>query len=132
MGILDSIAGQVLGNQPGQNNLLNAVMGMLASPQAGGIQGLVQQFAGKGLGNVVNSWVGTGANLPVTADQIQSVLGTGTLAKLASQAGIAPEQVSQQLSQLLPHVVDKLTPDGKIPQGDILSKGAELLKGLMK
>jgi uncharacterized protein YidB (DUF937 family) len=84
------------------------------------------------LGNIVNSWVGTGQNLPITAQQIQQVLGSNTIKDLAAKAGISTDEVSSHLTQLLPTIVDKLTPNGQIPQGDIMSKGMDLLKGLMK
>ncbi len=132
MGLLDGIVGQVLGNSGAKNSLLNAVMSMVGNQQAGGLAGLVDQFKNQGLGDIVSSWVGTGKNLPITPEQIQQGLGSETIKKLASQAGLDPELVSSHLSQLLPHVVDKLTPDGNIPQGDILSKGVGLLKDLMQ
>ena len=132
MGLLDNIAGQVLGGGGGQTNLLNAVMGILGNQQAGGLAGVVKQFAGKGLGDIVNSWVSTGQNLPITPQQIQHGLGIDTINQLASKAGLSPDQVTSHLSELLPTVVDKLTPNGKIPQGDIMSQGMELLKGILK
>jgi uncharacterized protein YidB (DUF937 family) len=131
MGILDNLESMAAGGSA-QGNLLNAVNGLLTSQQGGGLTGLVQQFAGKGLGNIVNSWVGTGQNLPVTAQQIQQVLGSNTIRDLAARAGLSPDEVTSHLSQLLPAIVDKLTPNGQIPQGDIMSKGMDLLKGLMK
>lgn len=132
MSLLGDIVGKVLGGGNTQNNLVNAVMGVLGNQQSGGLEGLVQQFAGKGLGDIVNSWVSTGKNLPITPEQLQKGLGTDTLNQIASKAGIAPEKVSTKLSELLPQVVDKLTPNGKIQQGDIASQGMELLKGLLK
>ena len=131
MGLLDTIAGQVLGGG-GKSDLLNAVMGLIGNQQAGGLGGLVQQFAGKGLGDIVNSWVGTGQNMPITPEQIRQGLGSDTLKQLASKAGLSSEDVTSQLSRLLPNVVDKLTPDGQLPTGDIMSKGIDLLKGMMK
>ena len=65
------------------------------------------------------SWIGTGQNLPISPEQLQEVLGQGKLAQIAQSIGLQPEQVSAQLSQLLPHVVDKVTPDGKIPADGI-------------
>lgn len=132
MGILDSL-GKILGNgQTSQNPLIDAVMGMLGNQQTGGLGGLVQQFAGKGLGDIVNSWVGTGQNLPITPQQIQQGLGKETLSRLASKANIPTDQIAGQLSKLLPQVVDRLTPEGKVNQEEIMSKGIDLLKGLMK
>lgn len=131
MGILDSI-GKVLGGGGTQSNLVNEVMGMLNNQQTGGITGLVQKFSGKGLGDIVNSWVGMGQNLPVSPQQIQQVLGNDTVKQFASKLGINSDQATQQLSTILPKVVDKLTPNGQIPEGDLMSKGMDLLKGLMK
>lgn len=132
MGLLDSITSQVLGGGSVQSNLLNGVMGLLGNQQTGGIAGLVQQFAGKGLGDIVNSWVSTGKNLPITPEQIKQGLGSDAVSQLAAKAGLTPDQVTSHLSELLPNVVDKLTPNGQIPQGDIMSKGMELLKGILK
>jgi uncharacterized protein YidB (DUF937 family) len=132
MGLLDSIAGQVLGGGKSPDVLINAVMGVLGSKESGGLAGIVKQFAGAGLGEIVNSWVSTGANLPVTPAQIQKGLGSNVIAQIASQAGVSNDDVAGQLSKLLPQVVDKLTPNGSIPQGDLMSQGMSLLKGLMK
>lgn len=131
MGLLDSILGKGQGGADTKSALVNAIVSMIGSQQ-GGLDGLVQQLAGKGLGDVVNSWVSTGKNLPVSGDQLKGALGGKTIADLASKTGISPDKLMPQLTQLLPQVVDKLTPDGKIPQGDIVSQGLGLLKGLMK
>jgi uncharacterized protein YidB (DUF937 family) len=132
MGILGDIVGKVFSSGGTQSNLVNEVMGLLNNQQMGGIEGLVQKFSGKGLGDIVNSWVGTGQNLPVSPQQIQQALGNDTIKQFASKMGVNPDQVTQQLSDLLPKVVDKLTPNGQIPQGDLMSKGMDLLKGFMK
>ena len=132
MGLLDNLAGQVLGGGSAQSNLLNAVMGLLGNQQTGGLAGMVQQFAGKGLGDIVNSWVSTGQNLPITPQQIHQALGGDTIKQLAAKVGLSPDQVTSHLSDLLPQVVDKLTPNGKIPQGDIMSQGMDILKGILK
>lgn len=132
MGIFDSIKNQVLGGGNTQSSLLNAVMSMVGNQQSGGLAGLVEQLRANGLGDIVDSWVSTGKNLPITAEQIREGLGEKTMSKLASQAGISSEEVSSQLTKVLPQVVDKLTPDGKISQSDIMSKGMDLLKGILK
>lgn len=138
MGLLDNLAGGALGSLLGgqgggtQATIVNAVMGLLGNQQAGGLGGLVQQFASKGLGDIVNSWVSTGQNLPVTPQQIQQGLGSDTVKQLASQVGLPVDQLTSHLAQLLPQVVDKLTPAGELPQGDIMSEGANLLKSLFK
>ncbi len=133
MGLLDSILGAVMGgsgqNQnSGQAALINAVVQLIANRGggAGGLAGLVQSLTQGGLGNVASSWVGTGQNLPVSAGQLQSALGGsgggGLLAQLAQQAGLSHGETADQLSQILPGLVDKLTPDGQIPQQDSLEK----------
>ena len=137
MGLLDSILGSVLGGSQGQNTaqaaLINAVIQMIANKGggSGGLAGLVQSLAQGGLGNVASSWVGMGQNLPVSAEQIRSALGGGSsdgmLAQLARQAGMSHGDAASGLSQILPDLVDKLTPDGQIPQHDSL---AEMLGSL--
>jgi len=78
--------------------------------------------------------VGTGANLPISAEQLQSVLGGDTLGRLAEQTGLSHSDLGQQLSQLLPQVVDHLTPNGELPAGgaDLGSMVSGLLGGLLK
>jgi uncharacterized protein YidB (DUF937 family) len=132
MGLFDNIAGQILGGGGAQGDLTSAITHLLGSTETGGLSGLVQQFASKGLGDVVNSWVGTGQNLPISADQIQHGLGSDLINQLAQKSGLNAQDITSQLSQLLPQVVDKLTPEGKIPQGDLLSTGLGVLKSLMK
>ncbi len=132
MGLLDSILGSVLGGSgqsqsSGQAALINAVIQMVANrtggSAAGGLGGLIGALTQGGLGNVASSWVSTGQNLPVSAEQLQSALGGGgMLAQLAQQAGLSNGETADQLSQILPGLVDQLTPDGQIPQQDSLEK----------
>jgi uncharacterized protein YidB (DUF937 family) len=112
MGIFDTLAGQVLGQLSGEGNqgVYEALGGMLTNPQTGGLQGLVQAFQQGGLGHLVASWV----------EQLQAVLGSERLQALAASIGLDPQQVAAQLAQLLPQVVDRLTPNGEIPD----SRGA--------
>lgn len=136
MGLFDSIAGQVAGalggGAPGQQGgLLEVVTGLINNPQTGGLQGLIQTFEQKGLGNVISSWVGTGQNLPISAEQLQSVLGNEQVQAMAQKLGLSPQDISSHLSQLLPQVVDKVTPDGTVPQGgDALQSAIGMLCGL--
>ena len=132
MGIIDSITGKILGGGNTHNNVLSAVMSVLGNQQEGGLAGVVKKFKENGLADIVNSWVSTEKNLPITPEQIQQGLGGDMIQKLATRAGTSIEELTSHLSQLLPQVVDKLTPEGKIPQGDLLSKGMDLLKGLLK
>jgi len=135
MGLLDELVGKassMLGSGEGeQPGLVGGVMEMLASKDTGGLGGLVQSFQEKGLGGVISSWIGTGENLPVSAEQIQQVLGSDMVQNLAAKAGIAPEEMSGKLAEFLPGIIDKMTPDGTIPEGGLLEKGLEFLKGRM-
>lgn len=134
MGLFDQVASAVGGMTGGQGagpqGLIEGIMKMINDPQTGGLAGLVQKFQAGGLGDIVQSWVSTGQNLPVSPEQIQSALGGGQLQSLASQLGIDTSQLSGQLAQMLPQVVDKLTPNGAIPDGnDLMAQGMDLLKG---
>lgn len=151
MGLLDSVLGAALGNVGnaggglggaaggGQGALLNAVIGMLsqsggAAGGLGGLGGLVSAFTKGGMGDAVNSWVGPGQNMPVSADQVTSALGNDTIGNLAQQLGMGHGDVAGQLSQMLPGLIDKLTPGGQIPHGDVGGMGdlASMLGGLLK
>ena len=118
MSFLDSLMGQ---GQDSGSGLMD-VVGALIS-KAGGLQGLVGQLQQSGLGQQVGSWVSTGTNLPVSAEQLGAALQSGPLAGVLQQAtqklGMDSPQLLQQLSGLLPQAVDKLTPEGQVPQGGV-------------
>ena len=101
--------------------------------QPGGLQGLVQLFHEKGLGGVASSWVGTGPNAPVTSDEIHQVLGSDQVKALAAKAGISPEIAGSAIAQLLPSIVDKLTPNGQVPaDNSVMDMVSGLLQNLKK
>jgi uncharacterized protein YidB (DUF937 family) len=115
----------------GGQALVSSIIEMLSNRQ-GGLSGLAEAFQQKGLGDIVSSWIGTGRNLPVSADQIQEVLGGDQIQSLAQKMGISAEDAGPKLAELLPGIVDKLTPDGQVPQGgDRMSAGASLLRNLL-
>lgn len=126
MSLFDQLTG-MLGGESGEG-LLGVAQNLLQ--QNGGVGGLVEKFQQGGLADVVASWVGTGDNLPISAEQIQGVLGNGQLAGLAQTLGIDTSQLSQQLADQLPQLVDKLTPGGELPSGDLAEQGVKLLSGL--
>jgi uncharacterized protein YidB (DUF937 family) len=130
MGLFDSLLGSLLGglhtNQ--QTGLMSAVSGLLTG--GGGIGGLMQKFAGHGLGDLVKGWVSTGPNPPATPQQIEQVFGADQLRQIASQTGIDPGQISGHIAQILPQLVDKVTPQGQPVEGGALQQGlASLLQG---
>ena len=135
MGLFDDILGKASGlfggegEEGGASGLLKGVMGMLTSSESGGLSDLVETFKQHGLGDIISSWISTGDNQPISANQIQQALGSETVQNLAAKAGISTDEVSSMLSQYLPGLIDKLTPDGTIPEGGVLEKGLEFLKG---
>ena len=88
-----------------------------------GLGDLVRTFQEKGLGDIVGSWVGRGDNLPISVDQITQGLGLDRLRDLAAQTGVSLESAASTLSSVLPGLIDKLTPDGKLPEGGLLAEG---------
>ncbi len=116
MSLLDNVMNTVTGKTSGTTPEANPLVGLLGNlfTQSGGLQGMMSKFSDAGLGNVFSSWVGTGQNQPIGADQIQQVLGSDQVKALAAKLGIDPAQVSQLIAEHLPKVVDKLTPQGKI------------------
>jgi uncharacterized protein YidB (DUF937 family) len=130
MGLLDEVVGKVGESGGGtENQLLNAVTGMLGNQSGGGLAGLVDQFTKSGLGDVVSSWVGTGENLPISAEQITKALGGSKVGEIAKQAGVTPENASSMLAKVLPGLVDSLTPKGEVPGGDLLSQALSMFGG---
>ena len=133
MGLLGDILGTLSGgNSTGggaEAQIMSAVAGMLSDKQSGGLAGLVTNFQKNGLSDVVSSWISTGKNLPISADQIQRVFGNQQVSQIAQRVGIEPEKVTTTLASVLPGLVDKLTPNGKLPNEDALLEGLNLLKG---
>jgi len=131
MGLFDNLENQVLGNVLGgsSNPLASGLLQMIQN-QPGGLQGLVQSFHDKGMGGIVSSWVGTGANSPISADQIHQVLGSDQVKALAAKAGISPDMAGSAIAQLLPGLVDKLTPNGSVPDhSNVLAMASSMLQG---
>lgn len=149
MGLLDSVLGSVMGNQQQTgaasggsmggsmgslgglismvtNNpqMMQAVTGMLSNDGTqGGLGGLVAKFQQAGLGDMVSSWIGNGQNQPVSGEQLTDALGADTMAGLADQLGTSQEDAAGQLSNILPGLVDKLTPNGQAPEGGLGNTG---------
>jgi uncharacterized protein YidB (DUF937 family) len=111
--------------------LVKGLMDLIQDERVGGIQGLVAKFQQSGLGDAVSSWVGKGENQSVSPQQIIQALGADQVAALSKEAGLPPEQGASALSSLLPSVIDKLTPEGLIPEKKtLLTLGAAILGGV--
>lgn len=125
MGLLDMAMGALGGNQQQSGEagdpkaqLLQAALHMLSNNQGGGMQGLIGTLQNAGLGDALASWIGTGQNIPVTGDQVQQALGNGgQLEQLAQASGLTTADTANHLSEILPGLIDKLTPNGEVPQG---------------
>lgn len=102
--------------------LLPVVLAMLqrrgggAGGGLGGLGGLLQQFQAAGLSQQADSWVSTGANLPISAEDLTRALGRDQVAQIAAQAGVSEEQASSGLAAMLPELVNQLTPNGAMPE----------------
>ncbi len=137
MGLLDGILGKVaeqgLGSLLGQNSqhagLVRILLGMLTSGQGGGLSDLLGKLKAGGLGDAVGSWISKGANLPVTGEQLQGAV-PDLVSQLAAKAGMDTGQASQGLAQVLPGIIDKLTPDGALPEGNSLQSSLSGLAGM--
>jgi uncharacterized protein YidB (DUF937 family) len=141
MGLLDNVLGAVMGAQgqqaeqgaglggiiamiAGNPQMMSAITSMLSNDGAqGGLGGLVSKFQQAGMGDVIGSWVGTGANQQVSGDQLTQVLGGDAMADMAQQMGLNSGDLAQQLSHILPGVIDKLTPHGQAPAAGLGNSG---------
>ena len=136
MGMLDGLLGNLMGSmtgsqqgtQGGSGQLLQMALQMLQ--QHGGVEGLLTKMQQAGYGAQVQSWIGTGQNQPISADALTKIFGQGQLGQIAQQLGMSHQEAAGGLAQVLPQVVDNMTPNGQIPadQGDIVSQALEILR----
>jgi uncharacterized protein YidB (DUF937 family) len=101
-------------NQQQHSTLVQSALEMFGNHA--GLSGLLNNAQSQGLGNIVQSWIGTGANQSIAPQQLEGLLGSDRLNQIASRTGIPPAIASAALSRILPVLVDKLTPQGKLPQ----------------
>jgi uncharacterized protein YidB (DUF937 family) len=119
-----------------QNQLLQLVLQLLMSRSSGqggstGLAGIIQGFQKAGLGDLINSWISTGTNQPATGSQVQAALGSDRIQQFAQETGMHGSQVTDLLAQILPQVIDRMTPHGDVPpQDDLQSTLGGLLSQL--
>jgi uncharacterized protein YidB (DUF937 family) len=142
MGLLDSILGGALGGGAGgQGNqgtaaLVQLAMQLLAGNagqggrSGGGLMEVLQQFQQAGLGSQADSWVGTGQNMPISPEQLMQVFGRGRVEQMAASSGMDVDQVSSGLSDLLPQLIDRVTPQGRVEQAGLEGALADLSRML--
>jgi len=132
MSMLDSLLGGLMGGgggtaQQGQSPLM--MMALQLIQQNGGLPGIISKLQNGGLAQQVGSWVGTGQNVPVSGSQLQEVLGSGSIGEIAQQLGMSHGDASSNLAQVLPQLIDHLTPHGQVPDdhGDMLAQALSAL-----
>jgi len=150
MGLLDGLIGNVLGSMlsgnqtenphdsvlgghagrnqaQGGNLLLQVILSLLQ--QNGGLEGVLGRLRQGGLGQQADSWVGTGQNMNISPDQLQQVFGSSTISDLASQLGMPEDQAGSTMAQLLPEVINRLTPQGQVPENgdEEIAQGLSML-----
>lgn len=118
----------------GKLDIMSIITGLLGGQGGAGLGELVKKFTENGLGDVVSSWVGKGDNAPVTPEQVKDIFGEEGIEEMANKTGMNKEEVTGQLSDILPKAIDKVTPEGKLPdanEGGIdLGNIGDLLGGL--
>jgi len=127
-GGLGDLLGQVLGGGQrggGLSDILGQVLGGGGAGGLGGLGGLVRKFESAGLGEQARSWVSPGQNQPIPADALGRVFGVDGLAAIAQQAGLSESETTTGLSQLLPEIIDRTTPEGRIPDDDQLTRSLQ-------
>jgi uncharacterized protein YidB (DUF937 family) len=128
MGILDTLLQNVVvGTQQGQGSMLQVALQLLQ--QNGGLPGIISKFEHGGMADHVGSWVATGANMPISGAQLQEILGSGSIGEIAQRLGMSHGDASSEMAQVLPQLIDALTPAGQIPadHGDIVERARALL-----
>jgi uncharacterized protein YidB (DUF937 family) len=137
MGLLDDLIGNVLGSglsgnqtQDPPGSVLGGLAGgdraqsgnqllqlaLLLLQQGGGLEGVLGRFRQGGLGREADSWVGTGQNMNISSDQLEQIFGSSTLRDFASQLGMPEKQAGSTMAQVLPELINQLTPQGQVPE----------------
>jgi uncharacterized protein YidB (DUF937 family) len=134
MGLFDSLAKQAMGSLLGGNSCQPSDFLSSLLNQAGGLPGLKEKFNQAGMTEIFASWVSTGENKTVQPDQLEKALGSDAIADMAQKLGLNVGMVLPLISQFLPQVIDKLTPNGVVedqqPSGDQLQNVlASVMKG---
>ncbi len=111
----------------GLGGLLGQVLGGAAGGQGSGagLGGLLEQLQRAGFGQQASSWVGHGANEPIPPDAMTEIFGRDGIEQISRQAGVTEDEASRGLSQLLPEVVDRVTPNGNVPDFDVLTNSVD-------
>jgi uncharacterized protein YidB (DUF937 family) len=126
---LGSILGGLGGGNQGQRGNLLLQVALLLLQQNGGLEGVLGRFRQGGLGQQADSWVGTGQNVNISATDLQQIFGSSALRDLASQLGMPEEQTGSTMAQVLPELINQLTPQGQVPENgdEEIAQGLSML-----
>jgi uncharacterized protein YidB (DUF937 family) len=126
---LSSILGGLAGGSQGQGGNLLLQLALSLLQQNGGLEGVLGRFRQGGLGQQADSWVGTGQNMNISADELQQIFGRSTMEDLASQLGMPQERAGSTMAQVLPELINQLTPQGQVPQNgdEEIAQGLSML-----
>lgn len=116
--MVGQLAAQLGGGTSHDNRLIGAVAKVIGSGGVGGLTGLVQLFAQHGHADTVKSWVSTERNRAISPNDVHAVLGQDRVREVANEAGVSEQEASRGLADVLPQLVDRLTPNGRLPDGD--------------
>jgi uncharacterized protein YidB (DUF937 family) len=128
MGFINDLTARLGGSQ-GSDGGVAVLHKMVRS--SGGLQGLIWKLSRNGLGQQAQSWVSTGENQLVTGSQVREAIDARQLRAIADQAGLTPEETSDQLARVLPVVVNQATPQGQLPDNDPFASGLEKVKRML-
>jgi uncharacterized protein YidB (DUF937 family) len=128
MSLFDTFASVLGSTGVSPSRFANLALGLLHSNSHGGVEGLLDRFRDLGLDDQVRSWVGTGKNIPVAREDVIRAIGMPRISELAQAAGIPPELAATELSNLLPQLIDRLSPAGKVPEGEGFEQALTALK----
>ncbi len=130
MGLFDSIAGSVMNKVAGNSGNPMLQAGLELMNKSGGPQGVLDKLRANGLGAEVESWLGSGSNLPLSLQQVVQVFGAELIKSMAAQLSLPTDDFGRKLAEYLPQAIDKLSPDGKLPgsQAELMARAFSLLK----
>ncbi len=133
MSLFDSVismAAEKFGLGDKSGTLLSALLSMMTNQDSGGFSGFLNLFSKAGLGDLASSWVSSGANSSLSNEQLESALGSNTIGSIAEKVGLSASTATSAMAWMVPQVIDKLTPDGVVPEEkDLLSKIGDFLSG---